>query len=75
MLIDDFLMDCEDDYDGSEEVLRQFDMNMAYGPCVGMTRIARWERASKLGMNPPSDVERLLRAGKVGGDSLWDGRV
>lgn len=68
-------MDNVDDYDANEEVLRQFDMNMAYGPCMGMSRMARLERAKKLGMNPPADVERLLRSGKVQGDSLWDGRV
>lgn len=50
-------------------------MNMAYGPCIGMSRVARWERASKLGLNPPGDVGQLLRTGKVGGESLWDGRV
>lgn len=70
-----FVMDCEDDYDANEEVLRQFDMNTAYGPCIGLSRMARWERARKLGMNPPGDVERLLKAGKVQGHSLWDGRV
>ncbi|KAL1822380.1 hypothetical protein ACET3Z_009158 [Daucus carota] len=68
-------LDLKENYDGSEEVLRQFDMNMAYGPCIGMSRVARWERASKLGLNPPGDVGMLLKSGKVGGESLWDGRV
>lgn len=68
-------LDLKDNYDGSEEVLRQFDMNMVYGPCIGMSRVARWERASKLGLNPPGDVGQLLRTSKVGGESLWDGRV
>ncbi|KAL3502326.1 hypothetical protein ACH5RR_036775 [Cinchona calisaya] len=67
--------DLEDDYDAQEEVLRQFDMNMAYGPCLGMTRLARWERAKALGMNPPEDVGRLLEAGKVRAECLWDGCV
>ena len=24
-----------------------------YGPCVGVTRMERWERAAALGLNPP----------------------
>ena len=66
---------CADDYHENEEVLRQFDMNMAYGPCLGMTRLARWERACSLGLNPPKDVERLLREPHVRADCLWDGRI
>ena len=27
-----------------------------YGPCVGMTRFERWERAKSLGLNPPKEV-------------------
>ena len=27
-----------------------------YGPCVGVTRIERWNRASALGLNPPIEV-------------------
>ncbi|KAF6168900.1 hypothetical protein GIB67_020370 [Kingdonia uniflora] len=66
----------KDDFDKQEEILRQFDMNMAYGPCIGMNRLNRWERANKLGLNPPKEVERLVNAGgKVGVECLWDGRV
>ncbi|XP_009607497.1 uncharacterized protein LOC107781395 [Nicotiana tabacum] len=68
-------LDLQDDYDQNEEVLRQFDMNMTYGPCLGMSRLDRWERAKRLGLNPPTDVERLLRSSKVRHESLWDGRV
>ncbi|XP_071732023.1 uncharacterized protein [Rutidosis leptorrhynchoides] len=68
--------DLQENHDANEEVLRQFDMNMSYGPCVGMKRIDRWNRAVKLGMNPPKDVHRLLTSdSKVCADSLWDGRV
>lgn len=56
-------------------MLRQFDMNSAYGPCLGMTRMERWERARKFGLNPPKDIETLLKAGKVQLECLWDGRV
>ncbi|KAK3020323.1 hypothetical protein RJ639_046535 [Escallonia herrerae] len=74
-LISHASLDLQDDYDANEEFLRQFDMNMAYGPCLGMTRMARWERASRRGLNPPKDVECLLRSAKVRPECLWDGRV
>ncbi|XP_026401821.1 uncharacterized protein LOC113297541 isoform X2 [Papaver somniferum] len=58
-----------------KEILRQFDMNMKYGPCIGMTRLARWERAKNLGMNPPKEIETCLRQAKVGLECLWSSRV
>lgn len=58
-----------------EEVLRQFDMNMAYGPCLGMSRLARWERANRLGLNPPEQIHTLLEKEEVRSQCLWDGRV
>ncbi|KAH6832372.1 polymerase delta 4 [Perilla frutescens var. hirtella] len=63
------------DYDDKEKVLRQFDLNMGYGPCLGMSRLERWERANKLGLNPPAEVGTLLRTEKVNSVCLWDGRV
>ncbi|XVF56655.1 hypothetical protein PTKIN_Ptkin06aG0137700 [Pterospermum kingtungense] len=68
-------LDLEDDFDGREQVLRQFDMDMAYGPCLGITRLARWERAQKLGLKPPKEIENLLKGGKVKPECLFDGRV
>ncbi|KAD4583957.1 hypothetical protein E3N88_21558 [Mikania micrantha] len=70
-------LDLQENHDANEEVLRQFDMNMVYGPCVGMKRIDRWNRASSLGLSPPDDVYRLLTstASEVCSQSLWDGRV
>ncbi len=32
-----------------------------YGPCVGVTRLERWERAQMLGLNPPFEVTPLPR--------------
>ncbi|KAF2288071.1 hypothetical protein GH714_004264 [Hevea brasiliensis] len=64
-----------DDHDKHEELFRQFDMSMAYGPCLGMIRLARWERAQRLGLNPPIEIEGLMKDGKVNSDCLWDGRV
>lgn len=41
-------------------ILRVFDMTSAYGPCVGMTRLQRWERAKKWGLNPPEEIRNIL---------------
>ncbi|OWM82245.1 hypothetical protein CDL15_Pgr001819 [Punica granatum] len=68
-------LDLKEINDENEEVLRQFDMNMAYGPCLGMSRLARWERAQKLGLNPPKEIESFLKRGKVNSECLWEGRV
>lgn len=43
-----------------ENTLRQFDLDMRYGPCVGLSRLRRWERAQALGLQPPSCVRDLL---------------
>ncbi|KAK7400221.1 hypothetical protein VNO78_11421 [Psophocarpus tetragonolobus] len=67
--------DLEDEYKESEVALRQFDLNAVYGPCLGMTRLARWERAQRLGLNPPPEIETLLKSGKVQTQPLWDGRI
>ncbi|KAG6382389.1 hypothetical protein SASPL_157944 [Salvia splendens] len=64
-----------EEYDEKEEVLRQFDMNMAYGPCIGISRPERWERANNFGLNPPAQVENLLRMEKANYLCLWDGRA
>lgn len=41
-------------------ILRVFDMTSAYGPCVGMSRLQRWERAKKWGLNPPEEIRNIL---------------
>jgi len=66
----------DDNDDDVEEILRQFDMNLAYGPCLGLSRLARWERARGIGLNPSQHVKDLLEL-CAGGDSecLWEGRV
>ncbi|CAM6061670.1 unnamed protein product [Sphagnum tenellum] len=68
--------DDDDDDDDVEEILRQFDMNLAYGPCLGLSRLARWERARGIGLNPSQHVKDVLEL-CAGGDSecLWEGRV
>lgn len=42
------------------ELLRQFDLSWQYGPCTGITRLQRWERAETLGLSPPITVRELL---------------
>ncbi|KAG4166837.1 hypothetical protein ERO13_A13G157700v2 [Gossypium hirsutum] len=59
-----------DDIEEEEKALREFDMNMAYGPCIGITRLGRWERAQRLGLNPPKEIEKLVKSGKVKLQSL-----
>jgi DNA polymerase delta subunit 4 len=37
-------------------ILRTFDLSYEYGPCVGVSRLERWERAKAMGLNPPQEV-------------------
>ncbi|RLN04759.1 hypothetical protein C2845_PM13G24500 [Panicum miliaceum] len=56
-----------------EEVLRQFDMDTSYGPCIGVTRLRRWERAAAMGLRPPPRVRDLvLRRRQHHGDGSSD---
>ncbi|KAI0351351.1 hypothetical protein OH77DRAFT_1429900, partial [Trametes cingulata] len=41
-------------------ILRVFDLSYEYGPCVGISRLDRWERAEALGLNPPPEVKEIL---------------
>ncbi|NXU56243.1 DPOD4 polymerase, partial [Turnix velox] len=46
------------------EMLRRFDLAWEYGPCTGITRLQRWERAQELGLSPPLAVrDALLKHG------------
>ncbi|XP_045904231.1 DNA polymerase delta subunit 4 [Micropterus dolomieu] len=40
--------------------LRQFDLDWRFGPCTGISRLQRWERAQLHGLNPPEEVRDLL---------------
>ena len=42
-------------------LLRQFDLASKYGPCTGMTRMERWQRAEDLDLNPPREVYKILK--------------
>ncbi|OCH85875.1 hypothetical protein OBBRIDRAFT_797716 [Obba rivulosa] len=41
-------------------ILRVFDLSYEYGPCIGVTRMQRWERAEALGLKPPPEVKEIL---------------
>ncbi|KAJ4155200.1 hypothetical protein LMH87_000456 [Akanthomyces muscarius] len=44
----------------NEKVLRYFDVSSQYGPCIGTPRMKRWQRAERLGLNPPIEVLAVL---------------
>ncbi|KAK3132918.1 hypothetical protein QOZ80_6AG0529530 [Eleusine coracana subsp. coracana] len=76
--------DLKDDFGDQEEQLRQFDMDLKFGPCIGVTRLQRWERASAMGLQPPAHLrDLLLRAPSTKNHSssgpspecLWEGKV
>ncbi|XP_019438907.1 PREDICTED: DNA polymerase delta subunit 4-like [Lupinus angustifolius] len=66
-------------YDPKEEILMKFDMDMTYGPCVGMTRQERWKRAQNMGLNPPKEIESFLKSDikdiKIQLECLWNKRI
>lgn len=41
-------------------ILKHFDVTLEFGPCTGITRMERWERAEKHGLNPPMVVKEIL---------------
>ncbi|KAI9341551.1 hypothetical protein DFJ73DRAFT_843645 [Zopfochytrium polystomum] len=59
--------------------LKAFDLDMKYGNNVGLTRLERWERAQRLGLDPPSELEAVLRSVEPDDvelrEGLWHGRV
>ncbi|XP_076583534.1 DNA polymerase delta subunit 4 [Chaetodon auriga] len=61
---------------GEEELqkLRQFDLDWRFGPCTGISRLQRWERAKLHGLNPPEEIRDLLSQTHTDPDynqSLW----
>lgn len=47
-----------------EQRLRsEFDLETKYGPVVGLTRMERWERAVRLGLDPPTWVRDAIQGG------------
>lgn len=43
------------------EMLKGFDLQMRFGPFIGINRSSRWERAERLDLNPPIEVKEILR--------------
>lgn len=55
-------------------ILKSFDMQAEYGPCLGITRLERWERAEKFDLNPPAKVKEIIQAhinDEVYKECLW----
>ncbi|XP_029291537.1 DNA polymerase delta subunit 4 [Cottoperca gobio] len=40
--------------------LRQFDLDWTFGPCTGISRLQRWERAKLHGLSPLEEIRDLL---------------
>ncbi|NXX65951.1 DPOD4 polymerase, partial [Spizella passerina] len=59
------------------EMLRRFDLSWEYGPCSGITRLQRWERAQELGLSPPGPIRDALLEHRDNPDVtyrwVWDG--
>ncbi|KAG5355812.1 DNA polymerase delta subunit 4 [Yarrowia sp. B02] len=49
-----------EDVNNCEKILKNFDFTVDFGPVVGLTRLERWNRAQKLGLNPPALVKQIL---------------
>ncbi|XP_048553410.1 uncharacterized protein LOC125534172 [Triticum urartu] len=54
----------------AERTAREFDMDTRYGPCLGLTRAQRWQRAAALGLAPPPHAPCSDHQ-----PCLWEGRV
>lgn len=63
-------MDSPNDHD----LLTQFDLDARYGPALHLTRLERWERARRFGLEPPVEVKRLLDGGAEQ-RCIFEGRV
>ncbi|XP_056591165.1 DNA polymerase delta subunit 4 [Triplophysa dalaica] len=40
--------------------LKKFDLDWTFGPCTGISRLQRWERAALHGLNPPQEIKEIL---------------
>ena len=62
--------------ESAESELRAFDICTRYGPCSSLTRLQRFERAKRLGLNPPERVGKMLEAfPEKSSESIWHGRL
>ncbi|XP_078702581.1 uncharacterized protein LOC144928224 [Branchiostoma floridae x Branchiostoma belcheri] len=42
------------------DLLKEFDMNLDFGPRLDITRLERWDRAKRYGLNPPEEIRDLI---------------
>ncbi|KAK1228950.1 hypothetical protein PQX77_007990 [Marasmius sp. AFHP31] len=58
-----------------DAILTEFDHMIQFGPCLGITRVYRWERARGLGLNPPQRVLDILlnEKGEERAKHRWSG--
>ena len=49
--------------------LKTFDLTMKYGPCIGLTRLERFDRAEAHGLSPPKKVLEIIH--RRGDDAQW----
>eukprot|EP00954_Amorphochlora_amoebiformis_P007227 561155-Amorphochlora_amoeboformis.AAC.1 len=59
-------------HSAQEKELLRFDMNADYGPCIGISRRDRWQRAKKHGLNPPLHIKDYLDMGHCNENAAWD---
>ncbi|KAJ9097503.1 hypothetical protein QFC20_006160 [Naganishia adeliensis] len=52
-------------------ILRAFDLSPQYGPCVGISRLARWERAKAWGLAPPEEIREILETPEGAEDTSY----
>ncbi|KAF5379649.1 hypothetical protein D9757_009233 [Collybiopsis confluens] len=53
------------------DILRVFDLTSEYGPCYGVSRMDRWERAEALGLHPPPEIRDILMTRQGSEDSAY----
>jgi len=56
----DVLTDPASDLTKELSVLKEFDLDSEFGPCIGITRLQRWERAKEYGLYPPEEVKEII---------------
>ncbi|KAI8338698.1 DNA polymerase delta, subunit 4-domain-containing protein [Chlamydoabsidia padenii] len=65
----------QDNMNRVDKLLRAFDLDYKYGPCVGLSRLQRWERANALGLEPPFEIKSFLLDNKDYQECLFKGSV
>ncbi|KAH9515114.1 DNA polymerase delta subunit 4 [Bulinus truncatus] len=57
------------------DILKAFDLTLKFGPCIGITRMERWNRAQKHDLNPPLIVKEIIQKHELEElftQSLWN---